>query len=208
MAEKKYGFVIDTKRCVGCWTCSVACKMHNNIPNENWWNRVLTVGGDNMDTPSGTWPDVKMDYVTLACQHCENPACVKVCPVGATYKRGDGIVMQDSEKCLGCRFCMSACPYTGVRSFNWKEPEYMVDFPVGDPNAPTHVKHTVEKCTMCAHRINEGKKPACVEGCPTIARFHGDFNDPESDVSKLIASRDSYRLREEKGTNPSVYYLR
>ena len=207
MSDVRYGIVVDTKRCIGCWSCAVSCKAHNNLPNDIWWNRVMTVGGDDPDTPGGTYPNVWMYYVTLSCQHCDDPACTKVCPVGATYKREDGIVMQDSEKCIGCRMCMAACPYTGVRNFNWDEPEYLVDFPVGDINAPAHVKHTVEKCTMCAHRIADGREPACVEGCTASARFFGDLNDPNSVVSQKIRERKYFQLLPEMGTGPAFYYL-
>ena len=128
-----YGFAVDTRRCIGCHTCSVACRIENNLPKGIWWNNALTDGGENMDTPSGVFPNVKMSYVTVACQHCENPACVKVCPVGATYKDPEtGVVRQDYDKCIGCRMCMAACPYTGVRSFNWEEPKYTIDFSVGE----------------------------------------------------------------------------
>lgn len=126
---------IDLKRCVGCHTCSVACKMANNLPNEIWWNRILTVGGEAMDTAAGTFPNNTLEYLPVNCQHCDNPACVKACPVGATYKRKeDGLVIQDYDKCIGCRYCMVACPYSGVRQFNWKKPDYYVDFAIGDAN--------------------------------------------------------------------------
>lgn len=208
MASKHYGFAIDTKRCIGCHTCAMACKVENNIPNEIWWNRIMTDGGDSMDTPSGVFPRVEMSYLPVACQHCENPACVKVCPVGATYKDPEtGIVRQDYEKCIGCRMCMAACPYTGVRSFNWDEPKWELDFPVGGENVPVHQKHTVEKCTMCWHRIAENEGPACVEVCPARARFWGDLNDPSSDVSEALASREYKQLLTDEGTRPSVYYL-
>ena len=115
----RYAMAIDTKRCVGCNACSMACKMTNNLPDGTWWTRVLTEGGDEVDTPAGIFPEVSMRYVTVSCQHCDNPACVKVCPVGATYKDPEtGVVRQDYDKCIGCRMCMAACPYTGVRSFN------------------------------------------------------------------------------------------
>ena len=143
----RYGMVIDTKRCVGCNACSVNCKITNNLPETNWWTRVLTEGGDEIDTPAGVFPDVSMRYITVGCQHCENPACTKVCPVGATYKDPEtGVVRQDYDKCIGCRMCMAACPYTGVRSFNWEEPKYPVDHAVGDADVPKHQKHVVEKC--------------------------------------------------------------
>lgn len=203
-----YGMAIITSRCIGCHTCSVACKQINNVPSDIWWNRVLTVGGENLDTASGTFPNVKMEFLPVSCQHCENPACVKVCPVGATYKDPEtGIVRQDYDKCIGCRMCMSACPYTGVRSFNWKEPVYALDFPTGDADVPAHQGHTVEKCTFCYQRTSQGETPACMELCPGRARYWGDLDDPDSEVSKLIASREYKQLLPEEGTKPSVYYL-
>ena len=203
-----YGFVIDAYRCIGCHGCAIACKVENNVPDDNAWNRILTKGGESMDTPSGTYPNLSMSFRPVMCQHCENPACVKVCPVGATYKDPEtGVVRQDYDKCIGCRMCMSACPYTGVRSFNWEEPKYSVDHAVGGADVPTHQKHTVEKCTMCWHRLAQGEEPACVSICPGLARHWGDFDDPESDVSKLIATHEYETLLSEMGTRPSVYYL-
>ena len=191
----RYGFVIDQNRCIGCHTCSVACKIENNLPDDMWWNRILTDGGDWVDIPAGEFPNSTISYVPVNCQHCENPACVKVCPVGATYKDADtGIVRQDADKCIGCRMCMSACPYTGVRSFNWEEPQFMLSVALGAADAPSHQKHTVEKCTMCWHRIAKGEEPECVWACPGRARFWGDFDDPESEVSKLIRDKNCRQL--------------
>lgn len=208
MAETRLGMVVDIKRCIGCHTCAVACKVENNLPDDNWWNRTMTEGGPAQDAPSGVYPNVKREYITLACQHCENPACTRVCPVGATYKREeDGVVIQDYDKCIGCRMCIAACPYTGVRSFNWEEPKYQIDFAVGDKEAPVHQKHVVEKCTFCAHRLARGEKPACIDACPADARFFGDLNDPQSKVAQLVATRDHRQLLLENGTNPSVYFL-
>ena len=111
----RYGMVIDLKRCSGCKTCSVVCKVANNIPNDIIWNRVLTEGGNAPDTAGGTWDNPEMQHWPVACQHCENPACTKVCPVGATWKdEQTGIVRQDYDKCIGCRMCLAACPYTGL----------------------------------------------------------------------------------------------
>ncbi|MDO4291316.1 MAG: 4Fe-4S dicluster domain-containing protein [Eggerthellaceae bacterium] len=204
----RYGFAIDKKLCIGCHTCAVACKGENGLPNNVWWNRTLTNGGDEMDTPAGEYPNTTISYVPVACQHCENPACVKVCPVGATYKdEGTGAVRQDYDKCIGCRMCMAACPYTGVRSFNWEEPAYYYDVTLGDPDVPKHQKHTVEKCTMCWHRIARGEQPACIGVCPVRARFWGDLDDPDSEVSQLIRERSCEQLLPEEGTKPSVYYL-
>ena len=203
-----YGMTIDTRRCVGCNACTVACKMANNVPEGIFWTRALTEGGDAMDTPAGSYPDVSMRYVTVGCQHCENPACVKVCPVGATYKDPEtGVVRQDYDKCIGCRMCMSACPYTGVRSFNWEEPKYHMDYAVGGKDVPVHQKHVVEKCTFCYHRISKGEEPACMHLCVGRARFWGDLDDPASEVSRLLQSREHMQLLPERGTNPSTYYL-
>ena len=212
----RYGFAIDTKRCVGCHTCAVQCRYENNIPKETWWNRIMTDGGDHMDLASGQFPNVTMSYLPVACQHCDNPSCVKVCPVGATYKDEEtGVVRQDYDKCIGCRMCIAACPFTGVRSFNWGEPAYAVDVTLGDAEVAPHQKHTVEKCTFCYQRTSQGESPACMEVCPPMcvrcclskARTFGDLDDPESEVSRLIASREYKQLLPEEGTKPSVYYL-
>ena len=203
-----YGMVIDTKRCVGCNACTVACKMANNVPQDVFWTRALTDGGDMMDTPAGEFPDISMRYITVSCQHCENPACAKVCPVGATYKDPEtGVVRQDYDKCIGCRMCMSACPYTGVRSFNWEEPRYPMDFALGDADAPKHQKHVVEKCIFCYQRLARGETPACMDLCPARARHFGDLDDPNSEVSQLIKERSYEQLLPSEGTKPSVYYL-
>ena len=204
----RLGFVIDKKSCIACHACAVACKVENNLPDGIWWNRILTEGGENMDTPAGTYPNLTMANIAVGCQHCDNPACVKVCPVGATYQDPDtGAVRQDYDKCIGCRMCMSACPYTGVRSFNWEEPSYAIGQSMGDADVPVHQKHVVEKCTMCWHRLAKGLEPACVEPCPARVRYFGDFDDPNSEVSKLIREREYTKLLDERGTNPSVYYL-
>ena len=204
----RYGIVIDVKQCEGCMTCMVVCKSENNLPNNIWWNRMLTDGGNAVDAPAGTYPNLRREFYTVACQHCDNPACVKVCPVGATYKDAEtGVVRQDYDKCIGCRMCMAACPYTGVRSFNWEEPKYSVNFAVGDADVPAHQKHTVEKCTFCWHRLAKGEEPACMVLCPDRARVWGDLDDPSSSVSRAMRGRQYKQLLPEKGTKPSVYYL-
>ncbi|MDR1015362.1 MAG: 4Fe-4S dicluster domain-containing protein [Coriobacteriales bacterium] len=208
MGTKRYGMVIDTRRCIGCHGCTIACKVENNVPDGTKWNRILTDGGDVIDMPAGVFPKLTLSYLPLNCQHCENPACTRACPVGATYKDEEtGLVHQNYDTCIGCRMCIAACPYTGVRSFNWEEPAYSVDFPVGDAAVPTHQKHTVEKCVLCEHRVARGEEPACIEVCPGLARFFGDLNDPDSRVSQLIRERTYKQLLPEKGTEPSVYYL-
>ena len=203
----KLGMVINLDRCIGCHTCANACKMQNNVPMGMLWNRVITEGSDVIDCAVGTYPDLTRTYIPLACQHCENPACQRVCPTGATYKDDQGRVLVDYDKCIGCRMCMGACPYTGVRSFNWEEPHHAVDFATGDANIPAHQKHVVEKCTFCYQRTSQGQTPACMELCPGRARHWGDLDDPNSEVSKLLATREHKQLLPEEGTRPSVYYL-
>lgn len=207
--RKRWGMVIDLDRCIGCWTCAVGCKQENNVGLGLWWNRILTIGGDRMDTPAGEYPNLKMAFQPTMCFHCDNPPCVKVCPVEATYKRDDGIVMMDYDRCIGCRYCMVACPYNN-RSFNWQRPRQVPDdaeVRIGAAEVPPRPRGVVEKCTFCYHRVDQGKQPFCVEVCPARARFFGDLNDPESEVSQLIRTNPTYRVFEEKGTEPSVYYI-
>lgn len=204
----RYGMAIDLAQCIGCHTCVVACKQANNVPEGIFWNRVYQDGGEGLDTSSGTFPNCTLKYVPVQCQHCENPACVKACPVGATYRDPEtGVVRQDYEKCIGCRMCMSACPYTGVRSFNWEEPRYAVDATLGDAGAPKHQKHAVEKCTFCYQRLAEGETPGCMVLCPGRARHFGDLDDPDSEVSRLVREREYTQLLSDMDTRPSVYYL-
>lgn len=204
----RYAMAIDLDRCTGCNACAVACKVENNLPNEIWWNRILTVGGPQVDTPKGTFPNLKLKFLPVNCQHCENPACVKACPVGATYKdQRNGLVMQDYSKCTGCRFCVVACPYSGVRQFNWKKPRYAIGAAMGDADVTPHQADCVEKCTFCSHRLARGQKPACIETCPNRARVFGDLDDPLSEIHQAMKGRHVVKLLEEKGTNPAVFYL-
>lgn len=182
MAQKV--LVIDLDRCIGCRGCEVACKQENGVVLGSAWNKVRTVG------PSGKYPDVEMYFFPAVCQQCREPQCVKVCPTGASYKRSeDGIVLVDKEKCIGCRYCMMACPY-GVRSFN-KE------------------MRVVEKCTLCIQLQEAGEKPACVKNCPGKARLFGDIDDPDSDVSVAIknAGGDSVHALPDVGNQPSGRYI-
>lgn len=206
----KWVMVIDQARCTGCGYCSNACHAHNDVPPEISWNRVISAGtvGD------------KEIFLSRPCMHCEHAPCVEVCPVGASYHRADGIVMMDYDKCIGCRYCEVACPY-GARAFNWKE--YTEPNPAvptwGEPEVPRRPRGVVEKCSFCANRIDRGlaagltpgkdeaATPACVNACPVGARKFGDLNDPESEVSRQLANDPSYRLREDLGTSPHVYYL-
>lgn len=202
----KLGMVIDLDRCIGCQTCANACKVQNNVPMGMLWNRVLTEGSEEIDGVSGVYPHVKKKYIPVSCQHCENAPCVKVCPVGATYKADDGTVQIDYDRCIGCRYCMAACPYN-VRVFNWTEAVRHPGFNYGDSKVPVRKVGVVEKCTMCKERTSEGLDPMCVVCCPAEARTFGDLDDPNSEVSRLIREKNGEQLLKEKGTKPQVYYL-
>ena len=201
----KLGMVIDLKRCMGCQTCALGCKMQNNVPMGTLWNRILTDGGEDVDSARGEFPNQQKSWMPLACLHCENAPCVKVCPVGATYRDNDGRVLINYDRCIGCRYCMAACPYN-ARVFNWQDPVREPGFSYGD--VPARPKGVVEKCTLCVERTSKGKEPVCVEVCPAKARIFGDLNDPNSEVSKAIHERGGQQLLAEKGTKPQVYYLR
>ena len=222
-----HAMVIDTSRCIGCWACAVGCKQVNNEPLGFWWNRVLTTApnqstalkepaSENIDVPWGVFPNVELAYLPVACQHCNDAPCVKVCPVQATFRRDDGTVLVDYDRCIGCRYCMAACPY-GVRVFNWGDAEYAPGGVVGygkkyvteghlvfEPERP---KGVVEKCTFCVERIDVGQEPFCVEVCPMGARVFGDLNNPDSEVSQLVNEGGGSQLHPELGTNPNVYYM-
>jgi len=238
----RWSMVIDLDKCVGCQGCSIACRFENNTPPVKpseaikgraiRWNDVFPVP-INPTEETGEYPNVKTRFLTRPCMHCDNPPCIKVCPVQATYKDEEGLVRQNYARCIGCRFCTVACPY-GVRYFNWFKPEWEeplsnhlnVDRLEGDgvlEGPAVRPKGVVEKCTFCIHRLHkararaeaEGREfrqdeyvPACVQTCTSKARFFGDLDDPESTVSHLEKSRRAFRLMEDIGTHPKVIYLR
>ena len=176
--------VVDLDRCIGCWSCEVACKMENNVALGERWNKVVQV------EPFGTFPDVSTYWLPVMCQQCKHPTCVQVCPTGASYRdEVTGIVLVNKEKCIGCKYCMMACPY-GVRSFNKEQ-------------------HVVEKCTLCNHLTSAGEKPACVKNCCGTARFYGDLDDPESDASKAIAAAGTEKVHwlPDPGNEPCTAYI-
>jgi Fe-S-cluster-containing dehydrogenase component len=209
-SRHRWGMVIDLRTCIGCDYCVYACQATNDTADDMRWNIRITD-----ETPRGD-----TFYVTRPCLHCRHAPCVQVCPVAATYSRPDGLVVMDYDKCIGCRYCQTACPY-GARSFNWRErtdvnthtPEW------GAPEVLRRPKGVVEKCTFCIHRIDAGlangltpgvdveATPACINICPVHARHFGDLNDPKSSVSQIVASQPTIRLREDLGTDPSVYYI-
>ena len=197
------------------------------------WNDVFVIPVNPLEEEGEGYPNVKTRYLTRPCMHCENPPCIKVCPVKATYRDEEGLVRQNYERCIGCRFCTVACPY-GVRYFNWHEPEWEgslaeyhnPDRIVGDgilEGPAIRPLGVVEKCTFCLHRLHKARAqaeaeeralrtedyvPACVQTCTGKARFFGDLDDPESTVSRLEQSPRAFRLLEEEGTHPKVIYLR
>lgn len=206
----KYAMAIDTKRCMGCNLCSMSCRVEHNLPNGVAYSRAVTEGGDYFRAAGGTYPDaVVMNFYTLGCQHCDDPACVSVCPTGAAYKREeDGLVLIDAEACIGCETCVSACPYENVRTLIPAEPAWPVDFKMGDWSVPDHKPSTMEKCTFCVERLDRGERPLCADLCSAVARYFGDLDDPESEISKILAVREYDQLLAEQGTGPNVYFLK
>ncbi|MDP2916953.1 MAG: 4Fe-4S dicluster domain-containing protein [Dehalococcoidia bacterium] len=213
----RLGMVINLKKCVGCHTCTVACKVDNFVPPGIFWNDVY-------DYEVGEYPNVTRSFLPVPCQHCKSPACKDVCPTGATVQREDGIVYVDYDKCLGCGYCEVACPYRARRIYREKtyyfgQPTPYEQFPA-ELRAPyqRHKVGTASKCTFCMAKVDKatdrseiGVKPdatpTCVNSCIAKARYFGDLDDPQSEVSRLIRERKGFRLLEELGTDPSVYYL-
>lgn len=203
----RYAMAVDLTRCIGCMACAVACKVSNNLPKDIWWNVIHTDGGDAYDTARGTYgEDNHMRWYPVNCMHCENPVCTAVCPTGATTQREDGIVTVDPNTCIGCKSCMMACPYE-VRRYLDAEPEYYLDFAVGDATAPAHHGSTVGKCDFCSGRLERGDVPACMELCPGRARYWGDLDDQDSEINQVMASHNVEVLKEEEGTRPQFFYL-
>lgn len=225
----RYAMVIDLQSCVGCGSCSISCRSENNVPDGIYWSNKIT-------ETSGTFPNVRYHYIPTLCNHCDNAPCVRGCPTGAMHKLDNGITMHDPKKCIGCKYCEFNCPY-GVIYFNWRKPHpfWRQETPVikdgtftpeemtqkaggkaipyynperEDTLAGIRPKGVVEKCTFCDHRINKGLLPRCVEACPADARIFGDISDPDSEVSKLLGKFRPFRLREQLGTDPHVFYIR
>lgn len=184
----KYAFVIDTSRCVGCRSCMIGCRMENLVADGNFRIRVLNSDDAYIfDKPEGTYPNLTESWLPVPCQHCTNAPCVEVCPTGASYVDDRGIVLINKEACIGCDSCITACPY-GARAHDNRT-------------------NTADGCNMCVHLLDQGKKPFCVNLCSGRALFVGDINDPNSEVSQLMAEGEPYFLMPEKGTEPAAYYL-
>lgn len=210
----RYAMVIDLDRCVACQACVIACKMENNVPDStptSFKGRKMTLRARVVPLVSeGKYPNPQVDIYPVLCNQCDNPPCVAACPHGATYKRADGVVLIDWQKCQGCRYCMAACPY-GARSFIQTEEAKDYHNPAAVP--PGNVtarppKNKVDKCTFCAHLVDKGLEPACVSACPAQARTFGDLSDPSSEVNEVLANRKAFVLRPDFGTKPRVFYVR
>ena len=203
----RYGMVIDLKRCYGCFACVMACKVKNHTPPGVFWARILK--GE-----TGTYPNAVRQDLPVLCMHCEEPSCMEVCPTGATQKTADGIVIVEQDKCMGCKYCIMACPY-GARYSVEKWESY---FPEGLPLSPYEEKArqaweeksgvgVATKCDFCLDRISEGLEPSCVAACPANARTFGDLDDPDSEITILVRRHRATVLNPELGNKPKVYYL-
>ena len=176
---KKYAIVIDAPRCIDCKACMIACKVENNVPEGSWRNWIRPL----LDR-SG---ERKSEFQPGQCMQCDSPSCVAACPVGATYKQPDGLVVIDPKKCIGCGNCITACPY-GARYRN-------------------SIRHIADKCDFCEHRLKRGEEPACVVTCPTKTRIFGDLNDPKSEVSRAVKEKKLVRVvAPHINTRPNIYY--
>jgi len=224
MAERKWVMVIDLRKCVGCNSCTVSCIAENKTPPGITYRPVMI-------WESGEYPNVKLNFLPRPCMQCDDPPCVPVCPVYATWKREDGIVVIDYDKCIGCRYCVMACPY-GARStdygYEWA-PEFSPGPLAGDEAKIRHDRvdsleyqptpwfkgpydrgstiGITRKCHFCIHRIESGVLPACVTTCIGGATYFGDSRDPGSLVNEVLRRNGAFRLKEELGTEPSVYYI-
>jgi molybdopterin-containing oxidoreductase family iron-sulfur binding subunit len=212
--QRRWGMVIDLRKCIGCSACTIACKAENHLPPGVVYRPVI-------EEEFGTYPNISRRFTPRPCMQCEQPPCVPVCPVGATYTRPDGIVEINYQQCIGCRYCMTACPYQarvfdsgdfytahrpgGTQPYErlpTRENGQLYDRSKGDSPVGN-----VRKCTFCSHRLEYGMLPECVTTCIGVATYFGDLNDPESLVAQLASKPNMMRLKEELGTRPRVFYL-
>ena len=209
----RYGMVIDLKKCIGCYGCQIFCKAENATPPGISWSRVLFY-------EIGNYPNTRKIPLPVLCMHCQPPSCVDVCPTGASIKRPDGIVTIDNEKCIGCLNCITVCPF-GARYLYAKDAGYFPGqglTPYEKVGYQKHFPGTVEKCNFCLPRVERGLEPACVSNCMARARYFGDLDDHDSEVSKMIHNREVQQLypdyypgspvpETKPEINTSVYYL-
>jgi molybdopterin-containing oxidoreductase family iron-sulfur binding subunit len=210
----RWAMVVDSGKCLkkdGCSECIRACHKAHNVPVIN--DALREVKWIWQEPFANAFPSQESAYTEVAfrnnpvmvfCNHCDNPPCVRVCPTQATWKREDGIVMMDWHRCIGCRYCLAACPY-GSRSFNWFDPRPYI--PALNADFPTRTKGVVEKCNFCEERLALGQPPACVAACPEKALVFGNLADPKSELRQLLQSRYTIRRRPELGTQPDVFYI-
>jgi molybdopterin-containing oxidoreductase family iron-sulfur binding subunit len=224
--QRSWMMVIDTRKCVGCFACTIACVAENKLPPGVVYRPVVT-------EEAGEYPNVRIHFTPRPCMQCENPPCVPVCPVSATWKRPDGVVAIDYDKCIGCRYCLTACPY-GARTSDFGQ-YYTDGAALGTPNGPERVTSgphqpwedapsheygkswsrvgeqspigNARKCHFCEHRLEVGQLPSCTTSCIARATYFGDANDPNSTVSKLVAKSNSQTLLPHLGTKPRVRYI-
>lgn len=201
----RLGMVIDLKTCIGCHSCTSACKATNGTPPDILFARVH-------ENEVGEYPHARRVFLPVLCNHCEDAPCVDVCPTGASYQRPDGIVAVNADTCIGCRSCETACPYdhrhyveSGLLTKGYFKTE-LTDYE--NVKYKRWTEGTVIKCDFCADRIDNGQNPACVDTCPAEARIFGDLSDPNSAPSKLLQERESFTLLPEAGTKPCVHYLK
>lgn len=213
----KFGYALNLSICVGCRRCAEACHRENNHDRatHNSYIRVFEMDNGTLDMAHG---DATYDhpvpakgkyYMPVQCHHCDNAPCTKVCPVEATWKEQDGIVVVDYNWCIGCRYCEAACPYH-ARRFNWKKPEVPaseINPDQGYLSNRVRPQGVMEKCTFCLHRTREGRLPACLEACPTGARVFGDLADPQSEIRWVLANKRVFILKEDLGTKPTFFYF-
>jgi Fe-S-cluster-containing dehydrogenase component len=213
----EFGYALNLSVCIGCRRCVEACHKENNHDRStnNSYIRVLEMDQGSFDMEKGrvdydhAVPAPGKYYLPVQCQQCDNPPCVKVCPVQATWKEPDGIVVVDYDWCIGCRYCEAACPYH-ARRFNWHKPEIEAEDINPDQSYLSNrirPQGVVEKCTFCLHRTRQGKQPACLEACPTGARVFGNLLDPESDIRWVLENKRVYVLKEELGARPRFFYF-
>lgn len=212
-----FGYALDISKCRGYRDCVHACVRENNLSRDTQYIRVLEMpagsldlnAGDHYYDPAGV-PRPGRDYLPIQCMQCDDPPCVRACPVQATWKEPDGVVVVDYDWCIGCRYCMAACPYQ-ARHFNWAQPLLTSE----EINPDTHYlgnrprpHGVVEKCHFCLQRAREGRLPACQEACPTGARVFGNLLDPNSDIRYVLENKAVFRLKEDLGTEPKFWYFR